>query len=72
MNQPQAGKPTSSAEKVRRLYDALKCITLFDTPARMRKDSMKDSGLDFYEALEMAYENVLETAKAAIKGDESP
>lgn len=43
-------------------------ITKYQTPYKMRKDSEKDWGLGFEEAIEMAYENIQSDAKAAIKG----
>lgn len=51
-----------------KLYDTLKRITQYQSPDRMRKSSQKDWGLDFEEALEMAYENLQIEAKRAIHG----
>jgi hypothetical protein len=50
-----------------RLYYALKTITCYDTPAKLRRRSERDYGLNGDEAIEYAYENVLEEAKQAIK-----
>lgn len=57
---------------IARLYDALKRITQYDTPGRLRRSSEKDWGVDFEEAIEMAYENIQEEAKRAIKGVRRP
>lgn len=54
------------------LYDALKRITQYDSPDKLRRRASKDYGLDGDEAIEMAYENVLAEAKKAIKGMRRP
>ena len=41
------------------------------TTNQIRKQSEKDYGLDYGEALEMAYENVQSIAKEAVKGVKS-
>lgn len=51
-----------------RLYAALRRIAAYDTPSRMRKSSQKDWGCDYEDCLEMAYENIQEEAKRAVKG----
>ena len=53
-------------------YDALKCITHYDPPDKLRKRAEKDYGLSGDEAIEMAYENVLTEARVAIKGKRRP
>lgn len=55
-----------------RLYLALKRITCYDTPSKLRKRSERDYGLQGDEAIEYAYENVLSEAKQAIKGVRRP
>lgn len=55
-----------------RYFDALKRITQYQSPDRMRRSSDKDWGLDFEETLEYAYENVIEEARRAIKGKRRP
>lgn len=55
-----------------RLYTALKRITCYDPPAKLRKRAQRDYGLDGDEAIEYAYENVLEEAKQGIKGVRLP
>lgn len=51
-----------------KLFDALKRITAYDPPERIRWTSEKEYGLDADEAIEYAYENVIGEAKAATKG----
>jgi hypothetical protein len=55
-----------------RYYDALKRITQYQTVERMQRDSEKDWGLEFTEALSYAYENVKDDAARAIKGRRRP
>lgn len=40
------------------MLNALKKIKAYQSPQKLRKDSGKDWGLDFEEAIEMAYENI--------------
>ena len=51
-----------------RMREALIRITKYQTPDRMRKDSEKDWGVSFDEAIEMAYENIQQEAKFGVKG----
>lgn len=51
-----------------KLLAALREITSYMTPRQIRKDCDRGCGLDYEEYLEMAYENVLNTAKRATKG----
>ena len=53
-------------------FDVLKRIASYDSPERLRRDSEKSYGLDYTEALEMAYDNVLQEAKNAIRGARRP
>lgn len=62
----------SDQAKLRRLYDALHTITQYDSPEKLRKRAEKDYGLTGDEAIEMAYENVLETARQTIKNMRRP
>lgn len=55
-----------------KLHQALKRISAYQSPERLRRDSQKEWGLDYETALEMAYENVLEEAKSVIKGVRVP
>jgi soluble cytochrome b562 len=51
-----------------KMRNALIEITKYQTPDKLRRDSEKDWGVQFEEALEMAYENIQTTAKYAVKG----
>jgi len=51
-----------------RMRETLIKITKYQTPDKMRKDSNKDWGLSFEEAIEMAYENIQDEAKFGVKG----
>jgi hypothetical protein len=53
-------------------YDALKRIASYDSVERLNRGAQSSYGLDASEAIEMAYENVIEEAKAAIKGHRRP
>lgn len=55
-----------------RLYDALKRIAQYESPAKLRRTAERSYGLSPDEAIEMAYENVIEEAKQAIKGVRRP
>jgi hypothetical protein len=61
-----------SLEREQRLFDALKTITRYSSPDELRRTAEKRYGLDGEEAIEMAYENVLQTARDAIKGMRRP
>lgn len=61
-----------SIEREQKLFDALKRISRYDDPERLRKRAWKEYGLDGDEAISMAYENVLAEAKNAIKGMRKP
>lgn len=61
-----------SIEKERKLYDALKRITMYEPPGRLRRQAEKEYGLPAGEVIEMAYENVLSEAKDAIRGMRRP
>ena len=51
-----------------RMRDTLVEISKYQTPDKLRKDSQKDWGLEYEEALEMAYENIQETARMSVIG----
>jgi hypothetical protein len=53
-------------------YEALKRIASYQSPEKLRRCADKQYGLPEDEAIEMAYENVIEEAKRAIKGKRSP
>lgn len=61
-------KKTSTPLEVK-LHAALRRIAKsYQTPAQLRRNSEKEFGLDYEEALEYAYENIQAEAAAAIKG----
>lgn len=51
-----------------KMVSSLKAIRNYQTPSQLRKNSEKDWGLEYTEALEMSYENIQEEAKYALKG----
>ena len=55
-----------------RYFDALKEISQYRSPEWLRRNAEKEYGCDFDDAIEMAYENVIETAKRAVKGRRRP
>ena len=55
-------------DQILKMYSALKTITQYQSPEKLRKDSKKEWGVDFTDAIEMSYENIQQTAKDAIKG----
>lgn len=60
------------SERIARLWEALKLIGAYQSTASLRRHSEGDYGLDYEEALEMAYENVILVAKTAIRGMRKP
>lgn len=59
-------------EKVLKMFMALKRISKYQTLDNLRRESEKDYGLSYEEVLEMAYDNVIQEAKSAIKGARPP
>lgn len=57
---------------IAKLYWALKRIASYDSPEKLRRTSQKVYGLEGDEAIEMAYDNVLSEAKAAVHGVRPP
>lgn len=56
----------------RKMYEALRRIAKdYQTPTQLRRTCERDYGLDYEDALEMAYENIRNEAKRAIKGMKS-
>ncbi|MCK9627706.1 MAG: hypothetical protein M0R37_03840 [Bacteroidales bacterium] len=49
------------------MLNALKTIKAYQSPRQLRKESLKDWGLDFEEAIEMAYENIQNEACSSCK-----
>jgi hypothetical protein len=60
-------KTDKRLEREQRMYDALKRITRYQTPMQLQRNSEKEYGLQYEEALEYAYENVRQEARLAIK-----
>jgi hypothetical protein len=59
---------TVNAHHFIKMYEALKEIARYQTPEQLQRDSKKDWGLDYEESLAMAYDNIQQTAKDAVKG----
>jgi hypothetical protein len=55
-----------------RFCHALRRIKAYMTTAQLRRHSERKYGLSYEEALEMAYENVLGEAQAALRGYRPP
>lgn len=55
-----------------KLYTALRRIAAYMPPDKLRRAAERKYGLSEDEAIEMAYENVLNEATAAIKGVRRP
>ncbi len=55
-------------------FDALKRIASYTPPEKMRRDNERGQGygLDAEEEIEMAYENVIQEAKNAVRGKRRP
>lgn len=57
------------SEKIVKFYESLKKIAKgYQTPKQIRRSCGDDYGLDYAEALEMAYENIQAEAARAIRG----
>lgn len=66
-------KKITITEKQARQFNLMRFCLLtigknYQTPAQLRRDSQKEYGIDFEESIEMAYENIQETAKKGYKG----
>ena len=60
-------------DKARQYFDALKIIaSAYMTPDQLRKKCQRMYCLDYDEAIEYAYENMMECARLAIKGHRRP
>lgn len=55
-----------------RMYVALQRIKRYQSPARLRRDSQKQYGLPYEEALEYAYENIQGEAKHGLSNVRKP
>ncbi len=56
----------------RRYFDALKTISIYDSPEWLRRNCEKRYCLSYEECLEMAYDNMRQEAVFAIKGRRRP
>ena len=65
-------RPLVTTELEMRLYRALARISSYQSIASLRRYAERDYGVRAEEAIEMAYENVVEEAKRAIKGVRLP
>jgi len=54
------------------MFIALQRIKAYQSPERLRRNSRGEWGCDANEAIEMAYENVLQEAKDGLKGIRRP
>lgn len=56
-------------EQFNRMRDTLKRIAKgYQTPEQLRRNAKKGYGIEYEEALELAYENLQDEARRAIKG----
>jgi hypothetical protein len=53
------------AQQFNAMLSALKRIKNYDSPEKLRRNSEKEYGLEFEEAIEMAYENMQGETSAA-------
>lgn len=68
ISKEQPAQPT----REQRLYDALKRITKYDSVQGIHRTAEKRYGLSGEEVIEMAYENVVNEARIAIRGMRRP
>lgn len=60
-------------EQQQRLYDALRRIAKeYMSPTQLRRSSQWLYGLEYDEALEVAYENIIAEARSALRGIRRP
>lgn len=53
-------------------YDTLRRITRYQTVDQLRRNSEKQFGLSYEEALEFAYENVIQEVWSVLRGKRRP
>ena len=58
--------------KEQQYYNALKRIAAYMPPDKLRRLSEKEYGLSYGEALEFAYENIIDEARLTLKGMRRP
>jgi hypothetical protein len=62
-----------NAKQQQRIYDALRCIARdYEKSDKLIAHAQERYGLDPIEALQMAYDNIQQTAKDALKGIRNP
>jgi hypothetical protein len=61
-----AKKAMVQQKEINELHQALTRIASYDTPDEIRQDAADEYGLDYEEALEMAYENIIQEAKSML------
>ena len=64
--------PKSTTNYESRFETALRRIAAYDSTSRLRRQSEHVWGVGFEEAIEMAYENIQEEARAALRGYRRP
>ena len=67
------GSATAQDKHYAQMFRALQRIKAYQSPERLKKHSARDWGMDNgNEAIEMAYENVLQEARNGLKGVRKP
>jgi hypothetical protein len=62
-----------SSSREQKLYNALRRIAKdYQTPDQLRRTAEREYGLRYHEALEYAYENILNDARQALRGIRMP
>jgi hypothetical protein len=61
-----------SKNKELKFYEALKKITGYDSPEKLKKQAQRDYKFSYEELLEKAYKKTIETATRAINGEKRP
>lgn len=57
----------NQAKQFNKMYASLSRIKQYDSPGKLKKNSERDWGLDYEEAIEMAYENMQIEAKQGLE-----
>jgi hypothetical protein len=64
--------PAVKTDLEARLWRALRRILAYEAPDRLSRNAGKQYGLDGAEAVEMAYENMQQEARNALRGVRGP
>lgn len=64
--------PVCKTELEVRLFEALRRISRYEAPDRLRRSGEKQYGISGEECVEMAYENIQQEARRALKGVRLP